>query len=422
VAESHSLRTKPFIRLRFVPPAVCAVAALLAAILPAAIAQAAPFYMGSDVSLLPFIEQQGGVFRQNGVITPAEKLLASHGDNLFRLRLFVNPDGTYSDTDGAIQNLSYDLSLAQRLQATGAKILLDLHYSDTWADPAHQTTPSAWSSDTFSQLKTDVYNYTANTITSFENAGVTPAIVQVGNETTDGMLWPDGQIAYSGSTATQDQSWANYGQLVNSAIAGVRAVQPASSPIQVAIHIDGGDKANDGPSFFYDLEHLGGVSDFDIMGLSFYPTATETGALTNLKNNLDSLAAANPGKHVMVLETNYAYETNTSGATGPGAQWAVSPAGQQQFITDVATTVASVPNGAGEGMVYWYPESIQVPNTYIYDGGTNALFDSSGNMLPAVNAFNLPEPASFTALSLPAVLALCRRRRLRAPGRGNKAG
>lgn len=391
------------------PRVVCGLAAA-AALACAHIASATPFYMGSDVSMLSYLNQEAAVYRENGQITPAEDILASHGDNLFRLRLFVNPDTNYADTDGAIQNLSYDLALAQRLSATGAKLELDIQYSDTWADPGDQTTPAAWSGDSLSQLETDVKNYTQSTITAFENAGVTPSIVQVGNEITDGMLWPDGKIAYSGSTATQDQSWANFGQLLNSAISGVRAAQPASSPIQVAIHIDGGANANDGSSYFYDLEHLANVTDFDIIGLSFYPTTTQSNALANLKNNLDTLAAANPGKHVMVLETNYPYETDTNGDTGPGAEWPVSPAGQEQFLTDVANTVASVPNGAGEGVIYWYPESIQVPGIYMYDGGTNALFDKNGNMLPAVNAFAVPEPASL-AIALPAMTQLLRRRR-----------
>src|SRR5262249_44492312 len=98
-----------------------------------AVARGDPFYMGGDVSLPPFIESKGGSFRDDAQVRPMEQIMVNHGDNLFRLRLFVNPNTNYNATQGAIQDLNYTISLAQRLKATGAKILLDLHYSDTWA-------------------------------------------------------------------------------------------------------------------------------------------------------------------------------------------------------------------------------------------------------------------------------------------------
>src|SRR6476646_6010720 len=136
----------------------CAIAFACAA----ATVRADPFYMGGDVSLLPFIESHGGAFRDDGQVRPMEQIMVNHGDNLFRLRLFVNPNTNYSATSGAIQDLNYTISLAQRLKATGAKLLLDLHYSDTWADPGHQSKPAAWSSASFSVLKDSVYLFTKN--------------------------------------------------------------------------------------------------------------------------------------------------------------------------------------------------------------------------------------------------------------------
>src|SRR5207247_2528349 len=147
-------------------------------------------------------------------------IMVNHGDNLFRLRLFVNPNTSYSATSGAIQDLNYTIALAKRLKATGGKILLDFHYSDTWADPSHQAKPAAWNSLTFTQLNTTVRDYTKNSLVAFRDAGVMPEMVQVGNEITNGMLFgttvspaTGGQVVYTGTTANQNQSWQNFGSL-----------------------------------------------------------------------------------------------------------------------------------------------------------------------------------------------------------------
>src|SRR5690242_4584722 len=176
--------------------------------------------MGADVSLLPFLEGRGAVYRDGGQVRPAEQIMVNHGANMFRIRLFVNPSSNYDDPNnrGAIQDLNYDIALAKRLKATGAKVTLDLHYSDTWTDPGKQGIPAAWQSDTFSQLVTHVHDYTLNTLNSFRAAGVMPDMVQIGNETTSGMLWPQGQIVYNQGTATQNASWGKFGQLVNAGI------------------------------------------------------------------------------------------------------------------------------------------------------------------------------------------------------------
>ena len=314
-----------------------------------------PFYMGSDVSLLPTIEQlsgdpaggASGPFKDDGVTRPAEQILVNHGDNLFRIRLFVNPQTTYTNANaGAIQDQAYAIALAQRLKATGAKILLDLHYSDTWADPGHQTKPAAWSSLSMSQLETQVQTYTDSTITAFENAGVTPDIVQVGNEISNGMLWNNGSLNFSGTTAQQQTSRQNLGALLNSAIKGVRAAQGTGPKIQVGIHIDQGDQDGHPQFYFGDLTNptWGDVTDFDMIGVSYYPSTRASHSFALLQSNLTAIANTYPGKKIMVLETNYPYQTNGT-LTVPN--WPATPAGQEQFLTDLRNTVQSLPgNGA----------------------------------------------------------------------------
>jgi arabinogalactan endo-1,4-beta-galactosidase len=340
----------------------------------------APFYMGADVSLLPFIESRGGVFRDNGEAKPAERILVDHGANLFRLRLFVNPDPTYANTAGAIQDRDYAIALAQRLKPTGARLLLDFHYSDTWADPGHQTKPAAWSTQSFTQLRTTLHDYTRDTLSAFRDAGVMPEMVQVGNEVTVGMLWNDGKIISNSTTANNQASWQRFGQLTNSAIQGVRDAELPGERVRIAVHIDRGNQ--DGlPRWYFDNLHnptWGNVSDYDVMGVSLYPSGTDT--LANLQANLNDMVSRY-SKNIMVLETNYPWK-----GTGGSTAWPVSATGQQQFLGQLRDLVRDLPNGRGEGVVWWYPEAIQVPGTFIWQGGAIALFDTNGNALPAVNA------------------------------------
>src|SRR5262249_51945279 len=151
-------------------------------------------------------------------------------------------------------------------------------------------------------MSTTIHNYTISTLNAFNAAGVLPDMVQVGNEITSGMLWPTGQLNFNGTTQQQNQSWANFGQLLNSAMSGVRAATPAGKHIDVAIHIDRGNQSGL-PRFFFDnLASKAAVTDFDIMGLSYYPTTTSD--LNNLKANLNDMVARYTQK-IMILENNY---------------------------------------------------------------------------------------------------------------------
>jgi arabinogalactan endo-1,4-beta-galactosidase len=356
--------------------------------------QAQPFFMGSDISLLTFMQQQGVNFKDSGVATPGDQILYDHGDNLFRLRLFVNPATTYNNTNvGAIQTTAYDIALAQQIKQNdpSAKFELDLHYSDTWADPGKQFIPAAWSGQTLPQLQTSVYNYTLNTLNSFKSAGVLPDMVQIGNETNSGMLWPTGQINFNGTQSQQMASWQAYGSLVNQGISAVRAAQGAGPKIQVSLVIANGNAVGE-PQFFYgDLTNptWGNVptSSFDVMGVDFYPTASND--MTNLSNNLTAIANTY-NKKIMVMETDQPWEqTGSTPAHDPS--YAATQAGQAQFLTDLATTVKNLPNNDGMGLLYWYPEAVQVPGFNIYNGGTTALFDASGNALQAVNSFGVTQ-------------------------------
>lgn len=365
----------------------------------ASCAFANPFYMGADISMLSYMQQQGVVFKQGGIPTPADEILYDAGDNVFRLRIFVNPDANYNDTDGAIQSQAYDIALAQQIKADdpNAQLMLDFHYSDTWADPGHQTIPAAWQGQSLLQLESTVESYTDNTLLAFKSAGVMPNMVQVGNEVNNGMLWPTGQLLFSGTTAQQKASWQAFGGLINSAITGIRAAQGSGPAIQVAIHIANGDQNGEPQYFFGNLTNpaYGNVplSSFDIMGVSYYPSAS--GALTTLTSNLTSLADTY-NKNIMVLETDAPWES-TNTASDPN--YPDTETGQADYLMDLANAVRNLPNGDGEGVIYWYPESVPVAGHFVYNGGATALFDSSGNALPALYAMStitgfVPEPGA----------------------------
>jgi arabinogalactan endo-1,4-beta-galactosidase len=365
----------------------------------AAAARANPFFMGSDISLLTFMQQQGVVFKDNGVAQQADQILYDNGDNLFRLRLFVNPQTTYTNANsGAIQTTAYDIALAQQIKANdpSAKFELDLHYSDTWADPGHQTIPAAWTGQSLPQLQTSVYNYTLSTLDSFNSAGVMPDMVEIGNETNNGMLWPTGELNFNGTMAQQQASWAAFGSLVNSGISAVRAAQGAGPKIQVSLTIGNGDSSGE-PAYFYgNLTNptWGNVpaSSFDVMGVDYYPSTND---LSTLSSNLTTLANTF-NKKIMVMETDAPWETN-SVAHDPA--YAETQAGQAAYLGALASTVQNLPNGDGMGLMYWYPEAVQLQNFRIYNGGATALFDGSGNALQAVNDFNITQNVWNTSAS-----------------------
>ena len=164
----------------------------------AAPTRAAPFIAGADISSLLVHEDHGAVYRDGGQIGDAIAILADNGTNYFRLRQFVDPQFKNNYNGGTdpfvAQDVEYNIELASRVKQAGGKILLDFHYSDTWADPGHQWKPAAWESLSPSQLEQQVYDYTKQTIESFKSAGVLPDMVQIGNEIAGGLLWDDGRL------------------------------------------------------------------------------------------------------------------------------------------------------------------------------------------------------------------------------------
>lgn len=185
-------------------------------------ANAALTYKGVDWSSV-IVEERAGVSYKNvnGNPLPLEQILVENGVNTVRQRVWVNPrDGNY--------NLDYNIALAKRAKAVGLGVYIDFHYSDTWADPAQQTIPAGWPTD-IDNLSWKLYNYTLDAANRFQDEGIQPTIVSLGNEIRPGLLWPTGRI----------ENWGNIARLLNSAAWGIKDSRLNPKP-KIMIHLDNG--------------------------------------------------------------------------------------------------------------------------------------------------------------------------------------
>lgn len=331
----------------------------------------AEFLTGGDVSLLTKVEADGAIFRDGGQPRDCLEIFKSRGCNLMRLRLWVNPGGK----NGPVCDLPYTIKLGQRIKREGFKLLLDFHYSDTWADPAHQRKPAAWQDLDFDALKQRVFDYSRDTIAAFKAAGALPDMVQIGNEISPGMLWPDGR------TSGTPDAFEKFAALAKAGIAGTKA-GAGETPPQIMIHIECGGDKNRSQWFFDNLRQQG--VEFDVIGFSYYPVWH--GPVAQLKANLFNVAVRY-GKPVIVVEAGYPWRGSnlTDGDKKPMA-YPATPEGQKQFLADVIATVRSVPNGLGRGVVWWAPEHIPTKGQGSWSPRT--LFDDEGNALPALGAMD----------------------------------
>jgi len=306
-----------------------------------------PFAKGADVGWLSEMETTGTPFYDDdGMRKDCLQILKDKGINAIRLRVWVNPRDGWCGTDDVVK-------MAKRAAAMGFRILIDFHYSDTWADPQHQPKPAAWKDHDFAQLQKDVYAHTFDVLTALKKAGVVPEWVQAGNEITQGMLWPDGKA----------DNMANLVALINQGYDAVKAVDPES---MVVIHLNNGADIGMFRKWF-DVAIHDGVK-FDVIGLSFYPERndwlrTARACIANMKN-----LAATYGKPVMVCEIGF---------------YASEPENTRELLTTILEGCESLPDHRGLGIFYWEPESY----TQHYDRGA---WQPNGRPSPALDAFRAP--------------------------------
>jgi arabinogalactan endo-1,4-beta-galactosidase len=336
----------------------------------------APKAFGHDLSFAVQEAAIGNGFSDRGHKALPEQILADHGANFVRLRLWFAPPGGYS-------NLTSVLDMARRAHAAGMQILLDFHYSDFWADPATQNTPTAWQGQDLPTLAQTVRTYTRDVLAALAAQGTPADMVQIGNEIRNGMLWPLGWAdAWSGA------GWSNLGALLRAGAAGV--AEAPGPRARIVIHFDqGGDNAFS--RVFFDRVVEQGVP-FDVIGLSYYPFWH--GTITQLRTNMTDMAARY-SKDVMIVETQYGWTLANGDSLGnflwEASQvvsgYPVTPDGQLAFVSDLVSALAAVPKGRGAGIFYWQPEWIPGVGWTPGAGTPNdnlTMFNFSGQALPSV--------------------------------------
>lgn len=306
------------------------------------------FAKGADVSWITEMEANGISFlnRQNQP-EACMSILKNLGMNSIRLRVWVNPVNGYNNLNDVLQK-------AIRAKALGMKIMIDFHYSDTWADPSHQTKPAAWAVANFTTLQDSLYNHTRNTLLALKQQSITPQWVQVGNETDDGLLWEDGRAS------TQ---MANYAKLIRK---GYDAVKSVDNNIKVIVHLSNGF---DNSLYRWNIDGLkNNGAKWDIIGMSLYPTASTWQGLNLqcLTNMNDMVSRYN--SDVMVTEV--------------GMSWTDSSA-CKLFLSDLINKTKQVANHRGLGVFYWEPEAHNN-----WQGYSLGAFDNSGKPTIALTAFN----------------------------------
>jgi arabinogalactan endo-1,4-beta-galactosidase len=245
-----------------------------------------PFILGAEVSWAPEDEADGAEYLDHGVKKDIFQILRDYRFNYIRLRLFVNPASTNGYARRRSEpfcDLEHVESLAKRAKAAGMGLLLDIHYGDTWTSPGHQDKPVAWRNLNFGELAEAVHDFTRHAIADMKQKGVAPDMVQIGNEISDGMLFPDGR----------KNNWDNFAALLKAGIAGAKEADPS---VKIVLHHHLG-RSNAVMRPWLDNLIQRGVN-FDIIGMSCYAQAQEG----DWKNNFADLAKRYPDKGLLVVE------------------------------------------------------------------------------------------------------------------------
>lgn len=359
------------------------------------------FIYGADISSLLAVEELGGTFtNDNGEKEDFFKILKSNGFNLARIRLFVDPKSNKGVSYGAGHNdLETALTLAKRAKDHDFKVLLNIHYSDFWADENHQTLPKAWAKLDFADLEYQVYAYTKEVVTTFKEENITLDYIQVGNEVNKGILWPHGKL-FRRKKATQTE----YDALAILLNAGIKAIREVTPNVKIMIHLGQGSNPEMYADFLHFMEPR--LFKFDAIGLSYYPYIHRQ--ITELQATLLFIKTYYPYER-FIVETSYPFENgdetsivNKDSFPPKRGFFAYTPLGQERVletILDAAVeeqitglcyfepgwinvnglTVATI-----EGIKYLKEKNIKAGSTLFNE----ALFSRSGRPNPALSVKN----------------------------------
>ena len=359
------------------------------------------FVKGMDLSTLLEMERCGAKYFDQGKEMDILDIMKSYDVDTIRLRLWNDPKSETGEPYGAGNNdLAETLAIGKRVSDAGFGVLLNFHYSDFWADPGKQIKPKAWASYGVEELEKAVYDFTKESLTAVLDAGVNVTMIQVGNELSNGLLWPEGKMP-------------NYDNIAKFVSAGIRACREIKADIPLMIHLDNGGKNELYRDWFDHYVERG--EDFDYIGLSYYPFWH--GSLQALEDNMNDIAVRY-GKELIVAEVSMGYtmedyksyeKLEDSERKGYATrqelvdkiEYPMTVQGQVDFTKDFLNRVAHVADDKGCGFFWWEPAWIPVPGSgwatpaslkYMNDPGpcgnewaNQALFDYDGNVLPALD-------------------------------------
>lgn len=352
------------------------------------------FIKGMDISMFRELDNLGAKFYDNGKEGYILDILKYYDVNSIRLRLWVNPyDELGNSYGGGTNDLETTIELAKLIRDSNMSFVLDIHYSDFWTDPGKQIKPREWGFIEGNDLREKVYTYTFEVMDRLKRESLIPTMVQVGNEITNGMLWPEGKLN-------------NYEELSNLLKAGIKAINDVlgnKDMPKIILHLDNGGNNPQFVSWFSEIQKYN--VPYDIIGLSYYPYWH--GSLQELEYNLNDISTRF-NKEVLVVETSYGFTTDDCGNYGmifteelaKNTPYIPSKKGQAQFLQELLQVISEVKNNKGLGFFYWEPDWIPIKETtwateagrrYIGDNSSGgnawanqALFDFNGNALPAL--------------------------------------
>jgi arabinogalactan endo-1,4-beta-galactosidase len=321
--------------------------------------------IGADISEGKAAQELGVKYRDingNGAKHYLD-IFRAHGYQWVRCRINVNPDGLR----GLYQSTSYVQTVLRDAKKRNFKLLLDFHFSDFWADPGHQYTPAAWTGQDLATLKESLSAYVTQVMNLLGASDTWPDMVQIGNETDSGMLWPLGGPWNGGS-------WQNYAALHNAAYDAITASRGARPMPKIMVHIaKGGDVG--GARWWIDTALSHGMK-FDVIGLSYYPMWH--GTMAQLKSNLDNLSYRYPNMKIAIAETGH-YFTPSEPETTP---YPPTPQGQYDYLKALKAQVSLVKNA--DYIFYWGAAWTQPSKWYFpWEPGANeparrSFFDETG--------------------------------------------
>ena len=364
------------------------------------------YVKGTDLSTLLELERLGAKYYDGGEERDILDIMKDYDVDTIRLRIWNDPWGKDHESYGAGENdVPTTLEIAKRVSEKGLGVLMNFHYSDFWADPGKQIKPKAWEGMTVEELTQAVYDFTFDTMELFKKEGVNITMVQVGNELSNGLLWPEGKIDV-------DAGVGEYDNIAAFVSAGIRAVRKSNPDIPVMLHLDNGGN-NELYRRWFD-NYVARGEDFDLIGLSYYPFWH--GTMDQLINNMNDMAERYH-KDLIIAEVSMGYtmedykdyeklsDSERKGyATKPSLvekiEFPMTKEGQADFMRTLLARLETVAEHRARGFFWWEPAWIPVPGSgwatpasleYMHDPGpcgnewaNQALFDYDGNVLPTL--------------------------------------